>query len=112
MFAAVGAPVERLVRVRIGTVRLDDLPSGAVRELSAAEPAGLPGSRPLAADWATMRDERELGNRGHESGEGRRRPRPRSVALYERLLAAVPGIEEKSNFGSAAIPPSTGTCTR
>lgn len=37
MFAAVGAPVERLVRVRIGTLWLDDLPPGAVRELSARE---------------------------------------------------------------------------
>jgi len=37
MFAAVGAPVERLVRVRIGTLRIDDLRSGEVRELSPAE---------------------------------------------------------------------------
>lgn len=37
MFAAVGAPVDRLARVRIGTVRLAELRSGAVRRLSAAE---------------------------------------------------------------------------
>jgi 23S rRNA pseudouridine2605 synthase len=37
MFAAAGAPVERLVRVRIGTLRLGDLAPGAVRALSAAE---------------------------------------------------------------------------
>jgi 23S rRNA pseudouridine2605 synthase len=37
MFAAVGVPVERLVRVRIGTLRLDDLEPGAVRSLTAAE---------------------------------------------------------------------------
>jgi 23S rRNA pseudouridine2605 synthase len=37
MFAAIGAPVERLVRVRIGTLRLDDLAAGAVRSLTAAE---------------------------------------------------------------------------
>jgi pseudouridine synthase len=37
MFAAVGAPVQRLVRVRIGTLRLDDLAAGDVRPLSAAE---------------------------------------------------------------------------
>jgi 23S rRNA pseudouridine2605 synthase len=43
MFAAVDAPVHRLVRVRIGTVRLDDLQSGAVRELSAAEARRLAG---------------------------------------------------------------------
>jgi pseudouridine synthase len=37
MFAAVGAPIARLVRVRIGALRLDDLASGDVRELSGAE---------------------------------------------------------------------------
>jgi 23S rRNA pseudouridine2605 synthase len=37
MFAAVGVPVERLVRVRIGPVRLETLRSGAVRPLSAKE---------------------------------------------------------------------------
>jgi 23S rRNA pseudouridine2605 synthase len=50
MFAAVGAPVERLVRVRIGTLRMGSLAPGAVRALSAAERdrLGLPG-RPTAA---------------------------------------------------------------
>jgi 23S rRNA pseudouridine2605 synthase len=37
MFAAVGAPVRRLVRVRIGSLRLDALEPGAVRPLSRAE---------------------------------------------------------------------------
>lgn len=37
MFTDVGMPVQRLIRVRIGTLRLDDLPPGKVRELSAAE---------------------------------------------------------------------------
>lgn len=37
MFTAVGTPVQRLIRVRIGTLRLDDLPPGRVRELSAAQ---------------------------------------------------------------------------
>ena len=41
MFGAVGAPVERLVRVRIGPVRLDDLPSGRARRLRAPEVRGL-----------------------------------------------------------------------
>jgi 23S rRNA pseudouridine2605 synthase len=34
MFAAVGAPVRRLVRVRVGTLRLGDLASGDVRSLT------------------------------------------------------------------------------
>lgn len=37
MFAAVGAPVARLVRVRIGAIRIDRLPSGRARALRAPE---------------------------------------------------------------------------
>lgn len=41
MFGAVEAPVRRLVRVRIGPVRIDGLRSGAVRPLKAPEVRGL-----------------------------------------------------------------------
>jgi 23S rRNA pseudouridine2605 synthase len=41
MFGAVGAPVQRLVRVRIGPVRIDGLRSGSVRTLKAPEVRGL-----------------------------------------------------------------------
>ena len=41
MFGAVGAPVQRLVRVRIGPVRIDGLASGRVRALKAPEVRGL-----------------------------------------------------------------------
>jgi 23S rRNA pseudouridine2605 synthase len=41
MFGGVGAPVDRLVRVRIGPVRIDGLRSGAVRPLKAPEVRGL-----------------------------------------------------------------------
>jgi 23S rRNA pseudouridine2605 synthase len=41
MFGAVGAPVARLARVRIGPVRIDGLRSGAVRPLKAPEVRGL-----------------------------------------------------------------------
>jgi 23S rRNA pseudouridine2605 synthase len=41
MFGAVGAPIERLVRVRIGPVRIDGLTSGRVRPLKAPEVRGL-----------------------------------------------------------------------
>jgi len=41
MLGAVGAPVERLVRVRIGPVRIDGLRSGSVRPLKAPEIRGL-----------------------------------------------------------------------
>jgi 23S rRNA pseudouridine2605 synthase len=43
MFGAIGAPVARLVRVRVGSVRLDGLPSGAVRSLDPGEVRGLAG---------------------------------------------------------------------
>jgi 23S rRNA pseudouridine2605 synthase len=41
MFGAVAAPVQRLVRVRIGPVRIDGLRSGVVRPLKAPEIRGL-----------------------------------------------------------------------
>jgi 23S rRNA pseudouridine2605 synthase len=41
MFGAVGAPIDRLVRVRIGPVRLDELASGRARRLRAPEIRGL-----------------------------------------------------------------------
>lgn len=43
MFAAVGAPVERLVRVRIGTLRLGELRAGDVRPLRPTEVRRLSG---------------------------------------------------------------------
>ena len=45
MFAAVEAPVERLVRVRIGALRLDELAPGDVRPLTAAERERLATTR-------------------------------------------------------------------
>jgi pseudouridine synthase len=41
MFGAVEAPIQRLVRVRIGPVRIDGLRSGSVRALKAPEVRGL-----------------------------------------------------------------------
>jgi len=45
MFAEVGAPVRRLVRVRIGTLRLEGMAAGDVRPLSAAEVRRLGATR-------------------------------------------------------------------
>ena len=45
MCAAIGAPVERLVRVRIGTLRLDDMAPGSVRALSSVERERLAATR-------------------------------------------------------------------
>jgi 23S rRNA pseudouridine2605 synthase len=44
MFAAIGTPIERLVRVRVGTIRLDGLRSGECRVISAAEAATVTGA--------------------------------------------------------------------
>ena len=41
MFGAIGVPIERLVRVRIGPVRIDGLHSGRTRPLKAPEVRGL-----------------------------------------------------------------------
>ena len=52
MFGAVGAPIERLVRVRIGGVRLGNLRSGATRPLrpeDVTRPAHAPSPRPRQA---------------------------------------------------------------
>ena len=49
MFAAVGAPIQRLVRVRIGTVRVDGIRTGRARLLKAPEVRQLgtvPGTPP------------------------------------------------------------------
>ena len=43
MFGAIGVPIERLVRVRIGPLRIDGLRSGDVRMLGAGEVRGLVG---------------------------------------------------------------------
>jgi 23S rRNA pseudouridine2605 synthase len=46
MFGAVDAPIVRLVRVRIGPVRLGELPSGRARALKAPEIKALAGAQP------------------------------------------------------------------
>jgi len=43
MFGAVETPIERLVRIRIGPVRIDGLRSGRIRPLKAPEVRGLAG---------------------------------------------------------------------
>ncbi len=58
MFAAVGVPVARLVRVRIGTLRLDGMHVGEVRELTAAERDRL--GRAAPADSAPQTAKRGL----------------------------------------------------
>jgi 23S rRNA pseudouridine2605 synthase len=49
MFGAVDSPIQRLVRVRIGPVRLGDLPSGRARSLKAPEIHALAANTGAAA---------------------------------------------------------------
>jgi 23S rRNA pseudouridine2605 synthase len=58
MFGAVGAPIDRLVRVRIGPVRLDDLPSGRSRRLRAPEIRGLAGGGGTSRQGASRAGDR------------------------------------------------------
>jgi 23S rRNA pseudouridine2605 synthase len=65
MFASVGAPVDRLARVRIGPVRIDGLRSGRTRPLKAPEVRGLGsgGGRSRDAGSATGRTADETTSR-------------------------------------------------
>ena len=87
MFLDVGSSVERLVRVRIGIVRLGDLPPGAVRELSAQE------RDRLAADPGAARQARSSDHGDKPRGATRR---PLVVTIDG------PGSSGKSTVGAGA----------
>jgi 23S rRNA pseudouridine2605 synthase len=63
MFEAVGAPVRRLVRVRVGTLRLADLPAGRARRLTHNEMALLAS---CARSPTSVRGSRLAGGGGPE----------------------------------------------
>jgi cytidylate kinase len=64
MLAAVGAPVERLVRVRVGTLRLEGLAPGDLRELSVTERDRLArGAKGAARSRTRPEDGRSAGSR-------------------------------------------------
>ncbi len=69
MFGAVGAPIARLVRVRIGPVRLDDLPSGRARRLRAPEIRGLGAGAGTSRAGAGAASGRGATGSRHPAGE-------------------------------------------
>jgi len=76
MFGAVGAPIQRLVRVRIGPVRIDGLRSGVVRQLKAPEIRGLGAGAGKSRPPGGGRPE----PRRREAPRPREGPRPREAA--------------------------------
>ena len=82
MFAAVGAPVERLVRVRIGTLRLDDLRAG---ERARPEPRGARPAGGLARGSASVSGLRVALDRGPGSSGKASVGRGRSAGLGYRF---------------------------
>lgn len=76
MFGAVGAPIDRLVRVRIGPVRIDALASGQARRLRAPEVRGLAAGGGTSRVGAGLRTARDPGAcAASRSRPGRARPR-------------------------------------
>ncbi len=87
MFTEVGGSVERLVRVRIGPVRMGELPPGELRELTAQE------RDRLASDLGAARAARTAEAAGQPQGATRR---PLIVAIDG------PGSSGKSTVGAGA----------
>ena len=98
VFGAVEAPIERLVRVRIGPVRIDGLKSGRVRTLKAPEVRGLGGGG------------------GRSRGGDRAEPAPETAEVSETTIAkpalrSAPARRPRPRPGGSA-PPTTRPPTR
>lgn len=68
MFGIVGVPVRRLARVRFGTLRIDELPSGRSRSLTRAEVARLAGLGATAGSRPRPPEDRRPPTRSGGSG--------------------------------------------
>ena len=78
MFGAVEAPVRRLVRVRIGPVRIDGLRSGSVRPLKAPEVRGLGAGAGRSRDARYPSPDGRVGGGARRPGVVRQEQRRRS----------------------------------
>jgi 23S rRNA pseudouridine2605 synthase len=105
VFGAVEAPIERLVRVRIGPVRIDGLKSGRVRVLKAPEVRGLGGGggRSRGVDRRGKRGGNTALARGG-AAEGRTAARP-------HRKPAVDFDDGEHSVGGPCEWPTTGAAT-
>jgi 23S rRNA pseudouridine2605 synthase len=85
--AAIGHPVEKLVRVRFGPLRLGHLPPGAWRDLTPAELAALRAAAGLPATASAAAAPREREQRPRRSSPPRGRP-PRGARARAAASAA------------------------
>jgi 23S rRNA pseudouridine2605 synthase len=106
VFGAVEAPIERLVRVRIGPVRIDGLRSGRVRTLKAPEVRGLGGGGGRSRGENRANEEADDGRAldGARSGPGRRSDRP--AGARPAAGAAPTGSDGKSGIASPRPGPT------
>jgi len=74
MFAALGVPIVRLARVRIGSVWLGDLPSGRARALKEPEIRALAEGQPVPRTASAT-----AGKRRGSKASGGKLPRPKSA---------------------------------
>ncbi|MEZ4596434.1 MAG: pseudouridine synthase [Chloroflexota bacterium] len=106
MLVAVGAPVVRLVRVRIGPLRLGDLAPGEARELTAAERDALvppQGRRDRPhAPAAEARPDAVPAPAGPDVAGGPHAPRPGAGRQALRVAIDGPGSSGKSSIGAGA----------
>ena len=122
MFGAVEAPVVRLVRVRIGPVRIDDLASGRVRPFRAPEVRGLGAGAGTSRAGAKPRGSSGSGSdsstgSGAGAGSGPRPVRPpvrddghvlgRPRSRWARRTAPGSGGCSRSRSGANSAPSVT-----
>ena len=91
MFAEVGAPVHRLVRVRIGPLRLGQMAPGTVRTLTAAERRLLEAAGRGAQDRDVVAGGRTAAARGERPQSGGQRPGPGADGPGSRGEGSKPG---------------------
>ncbi len=105
MFGAVGYPVRRLVRVRIGGLRLGDLASGAWRELTPADVRAV--TRPAAPEpRGGRRQPARQQEQRHGHGYERREGRPGKAG--ERRGAASPDDRHRRPGGGRQVDDRPG----